>query len=103
MSPHVSHLPLGVTFVLTISMVTQSCLEACVSLVTAQTTGTAQLRAIVTLTLGSASSVCSTPRASSARDVWRDTLETRLAASVASAPVMCSELILKSMKISSFE
>ena len=97
--------PVGATFVLTISMVTLSCLEACASLVTAPTTGTAQPRATVTLTPGSASSVCSTPRASSARDAWRDTLETRSAASAVSAPVMCSELILKSkslLKTSSF-
>ena len=92
-------LSVGATFVLTISMVTLSCLEACASLVTAPTTGTAQPRATVTLTPGSASSVCSTLRALSARGAWRDTLETRSAVSAVSAPVMCSELILKSMSL----
>lgn len=53
------------------------CREVCVSLVTAQTTGTRPQKATVTLRLASVSNVCSSLRGGTVSDVRRATLETQ--------------------------
>ena len=66
---------LGVIFVLTTSLVTQSCQEECASLVTVLTTGTSQQRAIVILRLDSVSSVSLKLKVSTVRPVLKATME----------------------------